>query len=154
MAVKAGRMLDVRSGEVLTNVVVIVEDGRIKAAGSGLAVPAGAKVVDLGNACLLPGLIDAHTHITMQMRNYYEDLFRSSPIDEAVVAHVNARRTLEAGFTSIRDVGAAEFIDVALRKAVDAGAIPGPRMQVATLAVGAELERVAFVMKGGAVFKR
>lgn len=137
IAVKAGRMLDVRSGEVLTNVVVIVEDGRIKASGSGLAVPAGAKVIDLGNVCLLPGLIDAHTHITMQMRNYYEDLFRRSPIDEAVVAHVNARRTLAAGFTSIRDVGAEEFIDVALRKAIDAGTIPGPRMQAATLAVGA-----------------
>jgi imidazolonepropionase-like amidohydrolase len=71
----------------------------------------------------------------MQMRNYYEDLFRSSPIDEAVVAHVNARRTLEAGFTSIRDVGAAEFIDVALRKSRRRRAISGPRMQVA--AVGA-----------------
>jgi imidazolonepropionase-like amidohydrolase len=75
--------------------------------------------------------------VTAQPANYYDDLFRKSPIDQAVVAHVYARRTVEAGFTTIRDVGAGEFIDVALRNAINAGTVIGPRMQVATLTVGA-----------------
>lgn len=85
----------------------------------------------------LPGLIDCHTHLTSQPGNYYDDLFRKSPIDVAVTAHVSARRTLEAGFTTVRDVGAGEFIDVALRNAINRGEVAGPRMQVATLTVGA-----------------
>jgi len=86
---------------------------------------------------VLPGLIDAHTHVTSQPANYLEDLFRKSPIDVAVTSHIYARRTLEAGFTTIRDVGAGEFIDRALRDAINRGDVPGPRMQVATLTVGA-----------------
>lgn len=136
-AVKASRMLDVRSGKVTSNAVILVEDEKIIDAGSGLAIPANYEVVDLGNSMLLPGLIDCHTHMTFQPGNYYDDIFRKSPIDVAVVAHVYARRTLEAGFTTVRDVGASEFIDVAVKKAIEAGTIPGPRMQVATLTVGA-----------------
>jgi imidazolonepropionase-like amidohydrolase len=117
--------------------VVLIDGDRITAVGSGLAITPGTRVIDLGGATLLPGLIDCHTHITAQPGDYYEDLFRRSPIDYAVVAPVYARRTLEAGFTTIRDVGAAEFIDVALRNAINEGTIPGPRMLVATLTVGA-----------------
>ena len=137
-AIRAARLIDGNGGAPVRDAVVIIEGERIVAAGANLAIPAGATVIDLGGATLLPGLIDCHTHITGgDPRDYYERLFRRSPIDAAVEAHVYARRTLEAGFTTIRDVGAGEFIDVALRKAIDAGVVAGPRMQVATLAIGA-----------------
>ncbi|HKS43473.1 MAG TPA: amidohydrolase family protein [Blastocatellia bacterium] len=139
--IKAGRLVNVRTGTVLTNQAILIEGDRIKETGSAQTVsshaPAGVQVIDLGNATLLPGLIDCHTHVTTQPENYYDDMFRKSPIDVAVVAHVYARRTVEAGFTTIRDVGAGEFIDVALRNAINSGAVVGPRMQVATLTVGA-----------------
>ncbi|PYP85673.1 MAG: Xaa-Pro dipeptidase [Blastocatellia bacterium AA13] len=139
--IKAGRLVDVKNGRVLTDQSILIEDERIKEVGPSKEVashaPSDAKVIDLSSSTVLPGLIDCHTHVTSQPTNYYEDLFRKSPIDVAVSAHVYARRTLEAGFTTIRDVGAPEFIDVALRNAIDSGAVVGPRMQVATLTVGA-----------------
>ena len=76
----------------------------------------------------LPGLIDCHTHVTGQPENFYADIFRRSPIDEATTSHIYARRTLEAGFTTIRNVGADNYTDFALRNAINAGKIPGPRM--------------------------
>lgn len=136
-AVKAGRLLDVRTGQVLRDAVVLIEGGTVKAVGPDVAVPPGAETIDLGRSFVLPGLIDCHTHITFQFESYIDDIFRKSPIDVAVVAHVFARRTLEAGFTAIRDAGASEFIDVALRKAVDEGRIAGPRMKVSGLALSA-----------------
>jgi imidazolonepropionase-like amidohydrolase len=138
VAVRAARLLDPSTGSIVSNPVVLVAGDRIAQVGARLAVPAGAEVVDLGDVTLLPGLIDAHTHVTAQPGdNYYEDLFRRSPIDWAVVAHAFARRTLEAGFTTIRDVGAPEYVDVALRNAIERGEVAGPRMAVATLAVSA-----------------
>jgi len=137
VAIKAGRLLDVRTGEVVRNAVILIEDGVIKAVGSNVVVPAGAETIDLGRSFVLPGLIDCHTHIAMQFENYIGDIFRKSPIDAAVSAHIYTRRTLEAGFTAVRDVGAAEFIDVALRKAIDEGKVVGPRMKVSGLAIGA-----------------
>jgi imidazolonepropionase-like amidohydrolase len=138
VAVRAARLIDGRGKAPLANAVVLIEGDRITAVGPNLPIPAGTKVIDLGSATLLPGLIDCHTHLSSgDPGNYYERIFRESPIDVAVVAHVYARRTLEAGFTTVREVGAGEFIDVALRKAIDAGMVAGPRMQVATLPIGA-----------------
>src|SRR5581483_11968525 len=130
VVVKAAHLVDVLDGKIIDNAVVVIEGERVKAVGTGIAIPAGAKTIDLGDSWLLPGLIDCHTHITSQIGNYYDDLFRTSPIDEAVYAHVYARRTLDAGFTTCRNVGANEFIDVALRNAIDAGKIPGPHLFV------------------------
>jgi imidazolonepropionase-like amidohydrolase len=138
LAIRAARLVDGRGGPPLQNAVILIDSTRITAVGVDLAIPAGTRVIDLGHATVLPGLIDCHTHITGgDPGDYYEGLFRRSPIDYAVAAPIFARRTLEAGFTTVRDVGAAEFIDVALRRAIDSGLVVGPRMQVATLTVGA-----------------
>src|SRR3989454_706471 len=139
--VKAGRVVDARAGAVLTNQAILIEGERIKELGPAGAVaghaPPGAKVIDLSGATVLPGLIDCHTHITADPGDYYQQLFRQSPIDQAVVAHVSARRTLGAGFTTIRNVGADELVDVALRNAVNAGVVAGPRMLVSTMPLSA-----------------
>lgn len=137
VAIKAGRLIDTNAGTTINNAVILIEGEKITAAGARLTVPADAEVIDLSGKTVLPGLIDCHTHVTSQPANYYEDLFRKSAIDVAITAHVYAKRTLEAGFTTIRDVGAAEFIDVALRNAINRGEVVGPRMLVATLTVGA-----------------
>jgi len=138
VAVKAGRLIDGLGGTPISNAVVLIENDRITAVGAGLSVPPGAQVIDLGAATVLPGFIDCHTHVTGQPGdNFYEDLFKRSPIDEAITAHIYAKRTLEAGFTTIRDVGSEEFVDVALKKAINHGDIPGPRMLVAGLALSA-----------------
>src|SRR2546428_965965 len=123
--VKAGRLIDPKAGTVLANQAILVEGDRVKETGPAATVAAhaapGARVIDLGAATVLPGLIDCHTHITSDPGDYYEQLFRRSPIDEAVVAHVYARRTLEAGVTHGRNVGADEVVDVAPRDAIDPG---------------------------------
>ena len=138
---KAARLFDGKGEITVRDGVVIVEGRKITAAGSGLAVPAGAAVIDLGDATLLPGFIDAHTHLTGEASdNWYEeavnDLRRSVP-EKAIRAVEFARRTLQAGFTTVRDVGASDYVDVALRKSIDAGLVPGPRMLVAAYSLGA-----------------
>jgi imidazolonepropionase-like amidohydrolase len=138
LAIRAARLLDGTGTAPLANPVVLIEGERIAAVGADLPIPDGVRVIDLGDATLLPGLIDCHTHIASgDPADYYDDLFRRSHVDKAVAAPLYARRTLEAGFTSVREVGAPELVDVALKRAVDAGLVPGPRMQVATLTIGA-----------------
>jgi imidazolonepropionase-like amidohydrolase len=136
-AIKAGRLIDTENGKVLKDQVIIIDSGIIKAVGTNLDIPKDAKIIDLSKATVLPGLIDCHTHITSQPSgDYYGDIFRKTPIDYAVVAHIYAKRTLEAGFTTCRDVGSEAFIDVALRNAINNGDIEGPRLLVATLFIG------------------
>lgn len=136
--VRAARLLDVATGKYLDNPQVVVTDGRITAVGkAGDAVPAGAKVVELPGATLLPGLIDMHVHLdsVAEIGGYqglqYSDAFWS------VVQTRNAKVTLEAGFTTVRNVGSAQFDDVGLREAIDEGYVPGPRVVSAAYAIGA-----------------
>ncbi len=141
VVLKAARLFDGRGDTTLSSAVVIVEGGKIKAVGSGLAAPAGARIIDLGDATLLPGFIDAHVHLTGESsddwyRAAVEGLRRTVP-EKAIRATELVRRTLMAGFTTVRNVGAEDYIDVGLRNAIEAGIIPGPRMLVATQALGA-----------------
>jgi imidazolonepropionase-like amidohydrolase len=136
VAVKAAHLIDGKSDKVLTPAVVLIEDGRIVQVGSALAIPAGVRLIDLGEATLLPGLIDAHVHLTSVPENSgYQQLGISIP-REALYGASNASRTLLAGFTSVRNVGAGGFSDVALRQAIDAGELPGPRMLVSGVPLG------------------
>src|SRR6266478_2401504 len=129
VVIRAGHLLDVKTGKTLTNQTILIQGDKIASVGSDTQVPAGAQVVDLSNATVLPGLIDAHTHITMTANFGYSRLAISVP-REALNGARNARVTLEAGFTTIRNVGASGFTDVALRDAINAGDVPGPRMLV------------------------
>ncbi len=130
--IRAGKLLDVRSGKLLADQVVVIEADKIVSVGPAGAMGAssGDQVIDLSKATVLPGLIDAHTHLTMDPDNVgYEGLGISVP-RETLIGARNARLTLEAGFTTVRNVGADAFTDVALRDAVRDRDIPGPRMRV------------------------
>jgi len=129
IVIHAGRLLDVKTGRTLVNQTIVIEGDRIASVGPDMPVPAGARVVDLSNATVLPGLIDAHTHLTMTTNFGYSRLAVSAP-REALNGARNARVTLDAGFTTVRNVGASGFTDVALRDAINAGDVPGPRMLV------------------------
>jgi len=135
--IKAGKLLDTENGKVLENQMILIENDTIKQVASKINIPADAIVIDLSKAFVLPGLIDCHTHITGQPSgDYYGDIFRKTPVDYAITAHIYAKRTLEAGFTTCRDVGAPGFVDVALRNAINSGDVEGPRLLVATLFIG------------------
>jgi imidazolonepropionase-like amidohydrolase len=141
IVLKAARLFDGRGEAVASPGVVVVSEGRIVAVGGASAIPAGAETIDLGDATLLPGFIDAHTHLTGEMgpswyRDFYDHLMRF-PAEQAHYAASYAKKTLEAGFTTVRDVGSGDYLDVGLRNAINAGITEGPHMLVAIHALGA-----------------
>jgi len=127
----AGKLLDVRTGDTLSGQAIVIEGDRIVSVGplSALKLSGNESRIELSNATLLPGMIDAHTHLTFDPQFGYESLAISVP-REALIGAKNARVTLEAGFTTVRNVGADGYADVALRDAINAGDVPGPRMLV------------------------
>ena len=131
-AVKAGRVLDVRTGKYASNQIIWIEGERIKEIGDAAALeaklPKDARVVDLSNATVLPGLIDCHTHLTMGPQTLGPGGLRLSYPRQALLGARNARMTLEAGFTTVRNMGAGGYADIALRDAIRAGDVRGPRM--------------------------
>ena len=139
VAITADRMIDVLAGKTIADPVVIVTDGRITAVGrkGQVSIPDGAERIDLAGKTILPGLIDMHVHLTSLAdvggyRTYeYTDSFWGA------VGVANAKITLDAGFTTVRNVGAADFQDVGLRQAIDGGYVPGPRIVTAGYAIGA-----------------
>ena len=138
--IRAARLIDGTGAGPITNAVVVVTGNKITAVGSNLAAPPNAEVIDLGNVTLLPGFIDAHVHITGEAGpNWYLDFFNNvmrQPTEQAHYAAMYARRTLEAGFTTVRDVGGNDYINVGLRNAINAGIVPGPRVLTAVHAIG------------------
>src|SRR5580704_9468662 len=132
VVVRAGHVLDVRTGKTENNQAILIEGGKITSVGPAVTykLPAGSMVIDLPNATVLPGLIDAHTHLTGNPTDFgYSGLGISVPRSALIGAH-NAKITLEAGFTTVRNVGADGYSDVALRDAINDGDVPGPRMLV------------------------
>ena len=141
VALRAARVIDGTGAAAIQNGVVVITDDKIVAVGKqgAVTIPAGAKVIDLGNATLLPGFIDAHTHIigrTLGDPAGDDAAVRDYEAFGAILGVTNADKTLMAGFTTIRNVGAPNFDDMALRKAVNDGFVKGPRMQNAGHAIG------------------
>lgn len=138
---RAARLFDGTSDKLVSDAVVVIEGDTIRAVGSGIAIPAGAEVIDLGDSTLLPGLIDAHVHLSGESGNDWAGDFvadlRRTVAERAIRATVFARRTLEAGFTTVRNVGAEDGVDIGLRNAVNSGMAIGPRIQAAGYALGA-----------------
>jgi imidazolonepropionase-like amidohydrolase len=138
VVLKAAYLFDSKSGQLTQGGTVVVEGDKIVSIGG--AAPANAKVIDLGDATLLPGFIDAHTHLDGEFQKdyykaFYEDMMRF-PVEQAHTAALYAKRTLEAGFTTVRNVGASDFVDIGLRNAINKGVIVGPRMITAAHSIG------------------
>jgi imidazolonepropionase-like amidohydrolase len=140
IVLRAAHLFDSASGKLVDHGVVVVSGTQIQAVGSDAKIPAGAKVIDLGDATLLPGLIDAHVHLSMESGpNWYHDWYDGImrfPAEQALYGAHYAQATLEAGITTVRDVGSGDYIALGLRNAINAGVIPGPRMLVSNYAIG------------------
>lgn len=138
--IKAARMFDGKSDRVVSPGLIVVEGGRISGVGATAKIPAGAQTIDLGDSTILPGFMDAHTHLSMPYYLDYRqgelDALKKPVAERALIASENARVTLMAGFTTVRDVGSSDLIDVGLRNAINAGKIVGPRMLVSVHALG------------------
>lgn len=128
--IRAGHLFDPATGHYVDNATLVVANQRIQSVETGaFNPPPGAQVLDLSGEYILPGLIDCHTHLGARADRYEEiDKFKDSPFDSAIAGVVNARKTLEAGFTTVRDVGSLPFLAVDLRNNIDSGFIPGPRI--------------------------
>ncbi len=140
IVLKAARVFTSTSERPLAPGMVVVEGDHIKQVGQNLTVPPGAQVIDLGDSTLLPGFIDAHVHLAMEMSDdWYRDFYQTAlrvPAEQALYAAKYARVTLEAGFTTVRDVGSDDYISLGLRNAINAGIAVGPRMLIANHGIG------------------
>jgi imidazolonepropionase-like amidohydrolase len=135
--IQAGSLFDSRSGRVMHNAVIVVEDEMIAAVGgSEIDIPDNAVVIDLSSSFVLPGVMDMHTHVIGNLDKFFFSSYFQSPHRATIGGVVNAEKTLLAGFTTIRNVGASDYADVALRNAINAGEIPGPRMAVSGPGLG------------------
>lgn len=140
IALKAAHLFDGRSGQLVSPGVVVVRGDRIVAVGRDAAIPADARVIDLGDATLLPGFIDAHTHLASDhnedwAQGFYENMLRF-PTEQAFHAQRNAQSALMAGVTTARELGAPDFVDIGLRNAINAGLVQGPRLLAAGHSLG------------------
>jgi imidazolonepropionase-like amidohydrolase len=144
-AIRAGRLIDVKTGQVMSDAVILITGEKITAVGKNLQVPPGAQIIDLSRATVLPGLIDAHTHLLMNLdstatNDWTATVLNMSTAKRALLGARMAREDLEAGITTVRDLGNSGVNgDVALRDAINAGWLPGPRMIVSTRALSGEL---------------
>jgi len=140
IVLKAAHLFDSVSGKLSEHGMVVVSSTKIQAVGTNVSIPGNAQVIDLGDVTLLPGFIDAHVHLSQEStRAWYHDWFNNLmrfPAEQAMYGAHYAKATLEAGVTTVRDVGSADYVALGLRNAIDAGVIPGPRMLVANYAIG------------------
>ena len=137
IALQCGHLIDTAAGKVLGETTVVSEAGRVREILSGIRAPADAAVIDLKTQTCLPGLIDSHTHITAQTsRNAYADKFHWNVADYVIRSTLYGRRTLLAGFTTVRNVGDSVNESASLRDAINAGVVPGPRIFTAGKAIG------------------
>jgi imidazolonepropionase-like amidohydrolase len=141
IVIKAARLFDGRNERLTTPGVIVVVEGKIQSLGAGAQIPAGAEMIDLGEATLMPGFMDAHTHLTGEASDDWKqdelDSFKKTVPEQALDATVHARKTLMIGFTTVRDVGANDLIDIGMRNAIGNGKVAGPRMLVAVRSIGA-----------------